>query len=214
MNPSPTDTKPPPPGFQTGIEIRPLPALWTYYIVMSLLTGPGFPIVLIAMYFRYSTLRYRFDADENGGVWMAHGILMKKEVNLAYRRIQDIHVSRNIIQRWFGLANVSVQTASGSSTPEVVIEGLADPDFVRDFLYRHMRGAKGTAEESPPGLPRGGSEPHAAETEAITMLREIRDSLQVIRARLGDAPAPRELAPGGGGGGGGGGDGGNGGGVA
>jgi putative membrane protein len=176
--------------FEPGHEIRPLPALMTYYVIICLFTGPGFPFFLLAAYFRYLTLRYRFDADESGGVWMAHGILFEKEVNLTYRRIQDIHVSRNIIQRWLGLANVSVQTASSSATPEVMIEGMVDPDAIRDFLYHRMRGAKGQAllsqhgvHEAPGGAAAANvvSEEH---DEALVLLRDIRDSIATIRTQL------------------------------
>jgi len=118
---------------------RPDPVLLKYYLIQACFAVPLFPIFAIANYIRYKTLRYRFD-DE--GVWMAWGLFFRREINLAYRRIQDIHVSRGIIQRWLGIANVSIQTASGGAAPEMVIEGLLDPDGLRDFLYARMRGAR------------------------------------------------------------------------
>ena len=169
--------------FTPGQVVRPDPSLMRYYLFMSILTGPGFPFFLLAHYFRYITLRYRFDADEDGGVWMAHGILFKKEVNLTYRRIQDIHVTRNILQRWMGLATVSVQTASGSSTPEMTIEGVLDPDALRDYLYQHMRGAKGQAPIEAHAIA-GGAASSATDDEALTLLRDIRDSLADLRDSL------------------------------
>ena len=72
----------------------------------------GFPFVIWPMYFKYQTLRYSFD---DKGVSMSFGMLFRKEVYLTYRRIQDIHVTRNFVQRWMGLASVAIQTASGSS---------------------------------------------------------------------------------------------------
>src|SRR6185369_9073042 len=87
--------------------------------------------------FRYHTLRYRFDEE---GIHMRVGILFRRELNLTYARIQDIHLRSGIIQRWLGLANVQVQTASGSSGPELVIEGFKQFESIRDFLYTRMRG--------------------------------------------------------------------------
>ncbi|MBC7772252.1 MAG: PH domain-containing protein [Pyrinomonadaceae bacterium] len=188
-----TDARDQTSALESGHEVRPLPALMTYYVILSLLTGPGFPFFLVASYFRYFTLRYRFDADEDGGVWMAHGILFKKEVNLTYRRIQDIHVSRNIIQRWLGLATVSVQTASGSATPEVIIEGMADPDAIRDFLYQRMRGARGhgaitqSGDPAMPGRDSSSAIAGADDDDALAPLRDIRDSMATIRNRLADS---------------------------
>ena len=77
---------------------------------------------------------------------MSWGILFRRETYLTYKRIQDIHLTRNIIQRWMGLATVSIQTASGSSNAEMSIEGLLQAEPLRDFLYAKMRGAKGEHE--------------------------------------------------------------------
>ncbi len=119
---------------------RPDPVLLKYYVCRSLFAGPFFPIALIPQWIRYSTLRYALDHD---GVAMSWGYLFRREIYLTYRRIQDIHVTRNILQRWFGLANVSIQTASGSAAPEMVIEGILQAEQLRDYLYSQMRGARG-----------------------------------------------------------------------
>jgi putative membrane protein len=154
---------------------RPDPILLKYYLIVACFAVPLFPIFALANYVRYKTLRYRFD-DE--GVWMAWGLFFRREINLAYRRIQDIHVSRGIIQRWLGIANVSIQTASGSSSPEMVIEGLLDPDGLRDFLYARMRGARGEHEhhESKPDV--SSSDP------TLQLLTEIRDGVTALSSRV------------------------------
>jgi len=158
---------------------RPHPVLLRYY---ALMTGLGtlfiLPITLVALlpsFFKYHTLRYRFDAE---GISMAWGILFRREINLTYRRIQDIHVTRNLIQRWMGLATVAVQTASGSATPEMSIEGILEYDALRDFLYMRMRGARGesTTEQA-------GEQPA---DEALQLLREIRDGLDALRGAPGE----------------------------
>lgn len=68
---------------------RPSPQLLTYYLLASLLSGPAMVIVIPAMMIRYNTLRYRF---EESGVRMQLGLLFRKEVVVAFRRIQDIDV--------------------------------------------------------------------------------------------------------------------------
>jgi uncharacterized protein len=146
---------------------RPDPRLMTHYLITAALTIIGFPIVIIPLWIRYHTIRYRFDAE---GVGMSVGFLFKRETYLTYRRIQDIHVSRGLIQRWLGLATVAVQTASGSATPEMTIEGIADPDGLRDWLYARMRGARDERQEAAPTAAAPGD-------EALALLREIRDAL-------------------------------------
>ena len=116
---------------------RPDPALWNLYVIHSALTGPGILFVLRFYYFRYRTLRYRFDEE---GIHMRVGILFRKEVNLTYARIQDIHLRSGFIQRWLGLADIQIQTASGSAGAELIIEGFKEFEAIRDFLYTRMRG--------------------------------------------------------------------------
>lgn len=120
-------------------ERKPDSSLLTYYLLRSLFFGPAFPAAALYFYFRYSTLRYEFD-DE--GVSMRWGILFRREISLTYARIQDIHLTSNIAERWLGLARVQIQTASGSSVAEITIEGLPDFEAVRDFLYSRMRRSK------------------------------------------------------------------------
>src|SRR5262245_66251031 len=105
---------------------------------MALLTGPGVVVLFLPMFFKYETLKYRFEDD---GMSMRWGFLFRREIHLTYRRIQDIHLTRNIIQRWLGLATVSIQTASGSASPQMNIEGLLEAEKLRDYLYAKMRGA-------------------------------------------------------------------------
>lgn len=101
---------------------RPDPSLMIYYLISSFLGGPAFPIPMLLGYFRFSTLRYRFD-DE--GISMSWGILHSQEIHLTYARIQDIHLTSNIVERWLGLAKVRIQTASGSSKDEMTVQATA-----------------------------------------------------------------------------------------
>jgi putative membrane protein len=160
-----------PPGFDPRSITRPHESLLTYYILVSLATLVGFPFVIMPLLIRYKTLRYRFD-DE--GVSMSWGLLFHKEIYLTYRRLQDIHVTRNLLERWMGLAKVPIQTASGTSGATMTIEGIRHPEPLRDFLYQRMRGARGETET--PGKP---DKPPT--DEALELLREIRDTLRERR---------------------------------
>ncbi|MBA2436308.1 MAG: PH domain-containing protein [Chthoniobacterales bacterium] len=160
----------------------PDPALWKLYIIRALCTGPGVIFVLPYLYFRYHTLRYTFDEE---GVHMRVGILFRREVNLTYARIQDIHLSTGLLQRWLGLADIQIQTASGSSDAELVIEGFKAYEAIRDFLYTRMRGYHAAGKS----LPNERSETPAARTdptaEMIALLHTIRDELRQTREALG-----------------------------
>jgi putative membrane protein len=157
--------------FNPAATTRPDPALLKYYIVQALMVLPAFPFVMLPLYFKYHTLEYKFD-DE--GISMSWGVLMRREIYLTYRRIQDIHVTRNLIHRWLGLAAVGVQTASGSTSAEMTIEGIRNPEALRDYLYQRMRGARDEAV---------GPHGEAPEDEALRLLVEIRDALRAGKPR-------------------------------
>lgn len=150
---------------------RPHPNLLWLYVITSLLTLLGAPFVILPLYFRYHTLRYRFD-DE--GLHASWGILFRREVSLTYARIQDIHLRRNIIERWLGLGSVQIQTASGSGSAELVVEGITEFVEVRDYLYARMRGAH--------HRPAASARP--VDDEAVALLRDIRDELRATRERM------------------------------
>ena len=157
---------------------RPDPALWKYYIICAIFTGPGIIITLPYLYFRYHTLRYRFDAE---GIHMKVGILFRREVNLTYARIQDIHLQSGIIQRWLGLANLNVQTASGSATAELVIEGFKEFEAIRDFLYTRMRGYHAHNAPPAPSTAASGAAASGENADVVSLLHEIRDELRRTR---------------------------------
>jgi uncharacterized membrane protein YdbT with pleckstrin-like domain len=154
---------------------RPHPNLLKLYVIRALATGPGFVVLMPLLYFRYETMRYRFDAE---GVHMRWGILFHRQINLTYARIQDIHLTSGFIQRWLGLADIRIQTASGSAGAEMTIEGLLEFEAVRDFLYARMRGAR---------KPGGAvvSQPATLEaSEAVDLLRQAVDELRAARMAL------------------------------
>ena len=111
---------------------------------------------------------------------MSWGILFRREVIINYARIQDIHLRSNLVERWLGLARVLVQTASGSSSAEMTLEGLKEYEAVRDFLYSKMRGVKDPVH--PPMAPT--APPGAPDHELAAALREVAQELRETRLAL------------------------------
>ena len=118
---------------------------------------------------------------------MKVGLLFRREINLIYARIQDIHLRSGVIQRWFGLANVEIQTASGSTGAELVIEGFKEYEAIRDFLYSRMRGYKASSTTAvavtTAQMP---EDPHPqpaalSSVESIELLRGIAEELRKTR---------------------------------
>lgn len=175
-------------------ERRPVRALLKYYMLISVLTGPGLIAVVPYRYFRYRTLRYLFD-DE--GVTMRWGILFRREISLTYARIQDIHLVSNVVERWFGLGRVQIQTASGQSSAEMTIEGLPDFEHVRDELYRRMRGARDPRARHPEVSAGAGTRsPLAHDGPALSAgspSHELADATDALQAAVEELRAIRAL---------------------
>lgn len=155
---------------------RPHSNLLWLYLLQAMATLIAFPFVFLPLFFKYETLRYTFDDEGISASW---GFLFKREIFLTYRRIQDIHVSRNLIERWLGIGKVEIQTAAGSSSAELALEGMEHWDAVRDYLYRRMRGTGSSsgADESPAEQ----AAPTGKTDEAVAMLRAIAEDVDAVR---------------------------------
>ena len=146
---------------------RPVENLMRYYVLKAALTTIAFPLTITLLYFRYHTMRYEF-SDQ--GIRMSWGILFRNEVVLNYGRIQDIHLRSNAVERWLGLARIEIQTASGSSDSEMVLEGIPDAEGMRDFLYSRMHGA--------------GDAAHPLKGDLATILLEVAAELRMVRKAI------------------------------
>jgi putative membrane protein len=171
---------------------RPDPALWTYYLLRCIVIPPLFPILVLPSWFRYHTMRYRF-TDQ--GISMKWGLLFRREIILNYARIQDIHLRSNVIERWLGLARILIQTASGSSSAEMTIEGIKAFEPLRDFLYSRMRGVRDAAQHRAATGAEASSAPAldgAAAAELSETLRAVCHELRALRAELAQRNSPPE----------------------
>jgi putative membrane protein len=160
----------------------PDPQLWTLFIIYSVLSNVALPFVILPFFFKYKTLRYRFDDD---GVSVSYGLIWRRETYLTYARIQDIHVTRNIFERWLGIGTVKIQTASGSAAATESILGLTQFQAVRNYLYARMRGHRGVRSNAElsggTGTPALAAGSYAQAVEALT---GIRDELRAVRELL------------------------------
>jgi uncharacterized protein len=155
---------------------RPCPELFKYYLLKAIASTVAFPLTALILYFRYHTMRYRFDAE---GIHMSWGLIMRHEIMLNYSRIQDIQLQSNFVERWLGLARIEVQTASGAAGSEMTIEGIKDHAAMRDFLYSRMRGARHLADS--PAAP--------AEASLAGILTEVATELRAVRQAVEDRNA-------------------------
>lgn len=163
---------------------RPHGDLMKYYLIASFAIPPIFPILMIIGAIRFRTMRYQF-TDE--GISMSWGLLFRKEIIIQYSRIQDIHLRSNMVERWLGLSKVLVQTASGSASAEMTLEGIKEFEAVRDFLYHRMRGVKDDVPSTPVTAKQPGPSAGVVEGDELTaVLREVAAELRAVRVELAE----------------------------
>jgi membrane protein YdbS with pleckstrin-like domain len=87
-----------------------------------------------------------------GRLLVSDGVFTKVRKTIPLDKVTDIGLVQGIVDRWFGLWRVSVQTASsGQAAPEAVLVGLHDPkEFRRGVLAQRERWLE--SGDAPPAL--------------------------------------------------------------
>ena len=67
--------------FNPGKLERPDRSLPKYYGLISMLTGPGIVVMFLPLFFKYETLRYKFEDD---GMSMSWGFIFRHEIPRRY----------------------------------------------------------------------------------------------------------------------------------
>lgn len=113
-----------------------------------------FVISSVTAIVRYATLSWRLDTDE---LIVRQGVFFKSVRHVPYVRIQNMDLAQNIFHRLFRVADVKIETASGTE-PEAVLSvlGMSDVEVLRKRLFRDRQGhtadAEATIEEAQPPL--------------------------------------------------------------
>jgi len=117
-------------------------------------------------------------------IYVKKGIITVTRKHVPFRTITNIASNIGPFDRWFGVGNVSIETAgySGSSQagPEEKLEGIIFHEEVRDFILRELRQFRTpyVTTTEPDGIeapvPRG----PGLDDEILITLREIRDILK------------------------------------
>jgi uncharacterized membrane protein YdbT with pleckstrin-like domain len=122
------------------------------------------------------------------------------ETTITFENVQNVEVAQGPVQRYFGIANVIVQTAGGgasktshggeksSDTHVGILQGLDDADVVRDLILERVRRSRtaGLGDEHVPAPAQADHAPRSVYSTAhLAVLSEIRDQAR----RLADVAA-------------------------
>jgi len=140
----------------------------------------------IAIHLRYDTTWYVVSSRSlriRRGIWIIH------ETTITFENIQNVIVRQGPLQRWFGIADVMIQTAGGGSGGHGhgqappwaaghigLFEGVANAHEIRDKILSRVRATRsgGLGDE------RAGEA--AWSPEHLSALREVRDAVRALAA--------------------------------
>jgi membrane protein YdbS with pleckstrin-like domain len=152
--------------------------LWLAPLAFALIVLPDI-VAYVAIHLRYDTTWYVLTHRSlriRRGIWAIH------ETTITFENIQNVTVESGPLERWFGIANVIVDTAGGAPAKtshggkkenyhEGRIEGVENAPEIRDLILNRVRQSRssGLGDEHLPSPGWG--------TEHVRVLREIRDGL-------------------------------------
>ena len=68
------------------------------------------------------------------------GILSKSVTEVWHRDVRNVQLDQTFFQRLFGVGRVGI-SSSGQSGLEIAVNGIPDPDKVKELIDRHRRDA-------------------------------------------------------------------------
>ncbi|MCR9291933.1 MAG: PH domain-containing protein [bacterium] len=100
-----------------------------------------FAISLLATLVRYFTLRYRISGTD---LVISEGLLFRRLRSVPIRRIQNVDLTQNPLHRLFGVAEVRIETASGTE-PEATLRVLTGSQIeeLRAAIFRGVAASPG-----------------------------------------------------------------------
>ena len=163
--------------FQPVIGILLAIPVWLVAIVPDI-------IVYIALHLRYDTTWYILS---DRSMRIRRGIWVINETTITYENVQNVTLHQGPIQRWYGIANVVVQTAGGGGGGEGhagtmhtgIVEGIADAPAVRDLIMARVKRSQtaglGDERHDRAAIPLAAPTGMAWSAEHLAVLKEIRD---------------------------------------
>lgn len=171
---------------------------WIVITIVSPLVGvilaiPALLIAIVPDVIAYLAVHLRFDTTwyvmGDRSLRIRRGIWVIQETTLTFENVQNVTVRQGPLQRYFGIANLLVETAGGgqpqpgthgmqaTAAHRGLIEGVADAVKIRDLILKQLRKSRtaGLGDEADVrDRPRSWAEAH------LTALREIRDAVRAL----------------------------------
>jgi membrane protein YdbS with pleckstrin-like domain len=149
----------------------------------------SFAVVVLSVYLRYDTTWYVLS---DRSLRLRRGIWIIRETTITFENVQNVTVRQGPLQRFFGIADVLVETAGGGGgaatqhqggaapAHQGLIEGIADAPAIRDLLTSKMRASKSAGLGDDAAASQG--RPTVWTRAHLAALREVRDAALALMA--------------------------------
>jgi membrane protein YdbS with pleckstrin-like domain len=172
---------------------------WIILLISSLwigllLTIPIWAIMLLPDIVAYVAIHLRFDTTwyvfSDRSLRIRRGIWEIHETTITYENIQNVSIRQGPLQRYFGIADVVVETAGGGGTAGKgehatasghlgMVEGISNADEIRKMIVAKWQSSTGSGLGDEPEqvhLPSSNNRPSASVLlQQAELLEEIRD---------------------------------------
>lgn len=128
-----------------------------------------FVMGIYAWYFKTYIKRYYYSADKDF-LTIKKNVFTPTEIHVQYQKIQDVYVDQDLIDRFFGLYDVHIASATVSSGIEAHIDGVEKEaaEGLKTFLLSSIRGG-GTSSASGQGAASSANVAESAMTAVPTV---------------------------------------------
>jgi membrane protein YdbS with pleckstrin-like domain len=162
----------------------------------AILALPALIVAVVPDILVYIGIRLRFDTTwyvmGPRSIRIRRGIWIIEEVTITFENVQHVSVAQGPLQRHFGIADVSIQTAGGGGAAAAkgggatghhgLLEGVGDAERLRDLILAKVNASRkaGLGDE----IEERGRQPSASmwSEEHLALLRTIRDRARDLSA--------------------------------
>ena len=169
-------------------------------ILGVVLALPFLALIFLPDVFAYVGIHLRYDTTwyvlTDRSLRIRRGIMTIHETTISFENIQNVEVRQGPLQRYFGIADVIVQTAGGGvvshgkgQTSSLgahmgILQGLDDAEAVRNQILTSVERTRsaGLGDEHPMHIRPAAASGSALSEQHLGVLREIRDSVRRLAA--------------------------------
>ena len=150
-------------------------------IAGTLIAIPVLAVIVFTLYWLplyYRSIRYELTQTE---ITWRRGVWFRQNAIVPYSRITNVDILQGPVMRFFGISSLKIQTAGYSAQPnaELRLDGITDPETLRELIMGFVRSGPGIATES------GGEKIQKSSNDPLLEeIRQIRTTLERIDQKI------------------------------